>query len=1009
MSDQRKKRLKNDHERLVAALEGNDFVELLETKGDPPNQYTIVYKFKGATFDPSTGETSYTTHHEIEITLFREYPTDPPYCKSQTGIFHPNISASELWIADEGSWSPSKTVLDVVKQVGRMISYQDYDLGSPLNEEAAKWAKENESAFPLDSTDFFARDVAEPEGEARPEALCTYCLEPNPSGVCSNDHPTCDDCLAPCKHCDNTVCLACADGLCSEGREKVEAYRSEIDAAMNQGNIGQAEKVLKNALRDLPDVPILTKNLEKVEKIKEHMGHIKEFAKSRCFHGIVAECKKLEELGFENQTLANIESKASEKLSEADVVVARGREEIEAKGNPEGACKYFSKALQMVQDHPDALTLLKQTKSNMDKAKQDMESAQRKFAQGQYGPAIIDAKHALSMDPRWASKAEELIETASHHLSAKQRKKKKLIAAILAAGVALILVTAAGFYVFEQRRLNSEYQSFLQEVENVPFDEGKVELLKVYVLSNKANKHTKDAQNRINGINANIEEHNLETAKRDAGMMLEKKDYEKAEAIYQEFLSQHPDTIHANELNRNISEIRDLMDENDYGAAVSLSKSDPKTRVSTYRSYLDKHPEGKHREEVNELMQQTSGAYYEQFKQEITHLKANGNWLNCVETCDEFDKNLAKSQWADEVKILRAECQKNRTEDELLAGLIAEVEAKGTDDEAVKQVYLSYLKDHPDSSLETEIRKRVAALDEKIRAEKDWDETIAYVVSEKNKLDQRISRLKKYVAQNPSGEHSKEATDKIKELEERRDDVMWEGVVLAYDNSKIPPERKVALLEAFMEKNATGKHLSDAEEKLKGLEGELGKAAWKRVASYADNQSISMPDRIKKLTSYVNQNPSGKYSQYAQTRLRKLRRFQVEEGKIRRLAAQTGNAFTYRNGIITDKRTHLMWCAFDSYLDLQKCFKHESTAQYVRRLNYGGYTDWRLPSEAEVQLVYKNKPFLPTATDGEWYWTSGPRSGRMVPVVFTDKRGGSSSAKIEADVGCGSVRAVRGP
>lgn len=1005
MSDQRKKRLKNDHERLVAALEGNKFVELLETKGDPPNQYKIAYNFKGATFDPSTGEISYTTRHEIEITLFREYPTDPPYCKAETEVFHPNISVSELWVAHEGSWSPSKTVLDVAKQVARLISYQDYDLSSPLNEAAAKWAKENESAFPLDSADFFARDGAEPESEP----ICAYCLEPNPSAVCSNDHPTCDDCLTTCKHCDNTVCLACVDGLCREGKEKMEAYRSEIDAAVSEGNIGQAEAILKKALRDLPDIPILAENKEKLEEIKEHMSHIKEYAKSRCFHGIVIECQKLKELGFENQTLTNIENKASEKLSEADVVVGQGKEEIEAKGNLDRACKYFNNALQMVQDHPDALKLLKQTKSNMGKAMQDMESAQRKLAQGQYASAITDAKHALSMDPQWTSKAEELIETASHHLSAKQRKKKKLIVAILGGVVVLLLVAAAAFYVFEQRRLSSEYQSVLQEVENIPFDEGKIELLKVYVLSHQANKHTKDAENRIQRLTTAIEESKLETAKRDVGTMLEKKDYEKAVAIYQEFLSEHPDTIHADELNQNISEIRDLMDENDYSIVVSLSKSDPKTRVSTYRSYLDKHPEGKHRKEVKEFMQQASEAYFHQFKKEIADLKAGADWPSCIETCNEFDKNLAKSQWADEVEVLRVECQNKRTEDELLAGLVAEVEAKGTDDEAVKQVYLSYLKEHPNSSLESEIRKRVAALDNKIRDEKEWDETIAYVMSEKNELDQKIIRLKKYVAQNPSGEHSKEATEKTKELEERRDDVMWERVVSAYDDSKVPVERKVTLLETFMEENATGKHLSDAEEKLKALGGELDKAAWTRVARYADNQSISMPDRVKKLTDYVNQNPSSKYSQYAQVRLRKLKRLQVEEGKIRSLVAQTGNAYAYRNGIITDNRTRLMWCAFDSYLDLQKCLKYESATQYVKRLNYGGYTDWELPSEAELQLVYQNGPFLPTATDGEWYWTSGPRSGGMVPVVFTDKRSGSSSAKIETGVGCGSVRAVRRP
>jgi hypothetical protein len=449
------------------------------------------------------------------------------------------------------------------------------------------------------------------------------------------------------------------------------------------------------------------------------------------------------------------------------------------------------------------------------------------------------------------------------------------------------------------------------------------------------------------------------------------------------------------------------MDEDDYLTILSLSQSDPKTRVNAHRSYLDRHPEGKHREAVRGFMQQATAAYHDQFKQEIVDLKANEDWLQCVKTCDEFDKNLPKSQWADEVGQLRAECQKKRTEEKQLADMIAKVEAKGTDDEAVKQVYLSYLKEHPDSSLETEIQNRIVALDEKIRAEEEWNEITDYVVSEEGKLDQSIGKLKEYLAENPSGEHAEEATKKIKELEGQRDDMMWEGVVAAYDNSKIPPERKVTLLEAFMEKNATGKHIAEAEEKLKGLEGDLDKAAWMRVARYADNQSISMPDRSKRLTSYLNENPSSKYAQHAQVRLRKLRRLQAEEEKILRLIAQTGNAFAYRHGIITDNRTGLMWCAFDSYLDLQKCLKYDSATQYVKRLNYGGYTDWQLPSEAELELVYKHKPFLPTATDGEWYWTSGPRSGRMIPVVFADKRSGSSSAQIEIDVGCGSVRAVR--
>ncbi len=48
-------------------------------------------------------------------------------------------------------WASGETLVDIIYQVGEMITYQSYNVTSPLNGIAAKWAKENIELFPLDA------------------------------------------------------------------------------------------------------------------------------------------------------------------------------------------------------------------------------------------------------------------------------------------------------------------------------------------------------------------------------------------------------------------------------------------------------------------------------------------------------------------------------------------------------------------------------------------------------------------------------------------------------------------------------------------------------------------------------------------------------------------------------------------------------------------------------------------------------------------------------------------
>ena len=65
-----------------------------------------------------------------------------------TPVFHPNFDDTTVCIGD--FWAASEGLDDLVIRVGRMITYQEYNIKSPLNGLAAKWAAQNANLLPID-------------------------------------------------------------------------------------------------------------------------------------------------------------------------------------------------------------------------------------------------------------------------------------------------------------------------------------------------------------------------------------------------------------------------------------------------------------------------------------------------------------------------------------------------------------------------------------------------------------------------------------------------------------------------------------------------------------------------------------------------------------------------------------------------------------------------------------------------------------------------------------------
>lgn len=138
----------SDHPYISYEFEGNDI---------PPEKYFVSYKnvkglrlFKDEKTDSK--ELKIVTDHKIEIYLHSDYPRLKPQCNLLSGAFHPNFRMAnphDICIGDY--WASGETLVDIIYQVGEMITYQSYNVSSPLNGIAAKWAKENLEKFPLDN------------------------------------------------------------------------------------------------------------------------------------------------------------------------------------------------------------------------------------------------------------------------------------------------------------------------------------------------------------------------------------------------------------------------------------------------------------------------------------------------------------------------------------------------------------------------------------------------------------------------------------------------------------------------------------------------------------------------------------------------------------------------------------------------------------------------------------------------------------------------------------------
>ncbi|MBE7461952.1 MAG: hypothetical protein HS116_00545 [Planctomycetes bacterium] len=236
----RLRRLKADYDKLSSFFTKDSRIRIKKTLGNPPEKYQLEYLVTGME-KRLDGGFQIRNQFQIEITLTGSYPRMAPQCRMLTPVFHPNIAPHAICIGDH--WAAGESLANLVVRIAEMLSFQSYNIKSPLNGEAAKWAVENKDRLPLDTTDFSALlSVGEAtgrreDGSAVVGDTCANCGkrgDPSEMQACTNLHVACENCVMSCPVCGGLTCLKCDLVTCSTCKRSVCAKCGYRCAACQQ-------------------------------------------------------------------------------------------------------------------------------------------------------------------------------------------------------------------------------------------------------------------------------------------------------------------------------------------------------------------------------------------------------------------------------------------------------------------------------------------------------------------------------------------------------------------------------------------------------------------------------------------------------------------------------------------------------------------------------------------------------------------------------------------------------
>ncbi|OQY01407.1 MAG: hypothetical protein B6I22_14470 [Desulfobacteraceae bacterium 4572_123] len=360
----------------------------------------------------------------------------------------------------------------------------------------------------------------------------------------------------------------------------------------------------------------------------------------------------------------------------------------------------------------------------------------------------------------------------------------------------LIIIFAAGLLTWQfgirPLRIKKEYLNTLAEMKNLPTLEEKVILLQFYINTHFQGPYIQEANERLKKVYRLIEDRDYDNMLLDIQLLVSSDYIEDATAIYHKFIKKHPGSSHVIEIQHMIARLPAIVETQEYRALSRLEQHTPEERLAAWHNFLSRYPEGQYSSDVKKMITDLHDEKFHTLQNQIALNRQEKKWTEAVLLCKNFLINSKDSPRTEQVKKMIHDLKHEKD----LANLEKSIARAGNNPEVLKLAYIDFLAAHPDSTEKNKIQNQLIKLEKQIIQDKNWQETLTYCQNSRIEISSRISRLKKFLRDNPPLPSMDKAKSLLAQLETKQQTL----------TKKVRTDQKKKLITWQQEREAQERH-----------------------------------------------------------------------------------------------------------------------------------------------------------------------------------------------------------
>ncbi|MGB5986594.1 MAG: DUF1566 domain-containing protein [Desulfobacterales bacterium] len=289
--------------------------------------------------------------------------------------------------------------------------------------------------------------------------------------------------------------------------------------------------------------------------------------------------------------------------------------------------------------------------------------------------------------------------------------KRRVMPLIL---ILIIVLAAGGVYLWRQKATQTEreFRQIIQRASQVTDPQERVDLYQTYLSSHSANEFSSQIEQKLNADRDLIQKRAFQAASREASLV-QSDSLEAALEILEAYLAGATQSNYTRQAQQQIDTLKAQIDERDYRQA--LIPQETQAKMSAYRNYMDTHPQGKYLPEIKKRLIEMGEEYYLFIKNKIKAAQRQEAWSESLDWVQSYLDVYAENSHTMELKELHEDFSTRVRDSRAFKVLKAKSQALDSDLNAARQVFSDYLSAYPDTTIKKKVEAEISQLSERMQ------------------------------------------------------------------------------------------------------------------------------------------------------------------------------------------------------------------------------------------------------------------------------------------------------